>query len=232
MEILDTYEKLENYIRKEMKPAKSRNYQSVMIMTLNKNDGKATKKEIQQELHKANPDLPPEHFNEFPFDVLEKNGVVTYDKQEDLYILPAFETYKDRSGKKGNISYYCREKIFDREIIDELESLTDKGVSESVINALLKFWRDGQTFKTRTRDALSNPRRKHAIPIEDQQTEETTEEQIMHGMVKGIYKAAGEDYAQALQMRPKSKFKLEIDRTHEKLKINYDFLDFEKYTKK
>ena len=99
-----------------MKPAKSRNYQSVMIMTLNKNDGKATKKEIQQELHKANPDLPPEHFNEFPFDVLEKNGVVTYDKQEDLYILPAFGTYKDRSGKKGNISFYCREKIFDREI--------------------------------------------------------------------------------------------------------------------
>ena len=45
MEILDTYEKLENYIRKEMKPSKSRNYQSVMIMTLNKNDGKATKKE-------------------------------------------------------------------------------------------------------------------------------------------------------------------------------------------
>ena len=230
--MIDTYEKLDKYIRKEMKPDKLRNYQPVMILTLNQKDGSATKKEIQQELHKSNPGLEPEYFNEFPFDVLENNGVVIYDKQEDLYVLPAFETYKDRSGKKGNISFYCREKIFDREIIDEIESLTDKGVSESVINALLKFWREGQTLKLRTRDALSNPRRKHAIPIEEQQAEETTEEEIMHGMVKGIYKAAGEDYAQALQMRPKSEFGEEIDRTHEILKINYDFKDFEKYTKK
>ena len=232
MDMIDTYEKLENYIRKVMKPNKSLNYQPVMILTLNQNNGRATKKEIQQELHKSNPDLPPEHFNEFPFDVLENNGVVIYDKDKDLYVLPAFETYKDRTGKKGNISFYCSEKIFDRKKIDEIESLTDKGVSQSVINALIKFWREGQTLKVRTRDALSNPRRKHAIPIEEQQTEEITEEQIMHGMVKGVYIAAGEDYAQALQMRPKSKFKLEIDRTYETLKINYDFLDFEKYTKK
>ena len=86
------YEELVDWIKNKMKPQDHRNYQPVMILTLHKNNGKSTKKEIQQELHNKNPDLPSEHFDKLPFDVLEKNGVVTRDEQENLYVLTAFET--------------------------------------------------------------------------------------------------------------------------------------------
>jgi len=49
------YEQLKNFILNEMKMQEGKNYQPVMIRYLNQNRGKATKKDIQEALHNANP---------------------------------------------------------------------------------------------------------------------------------------------------------------------------------
>ena len=61
------YEELVDWIKNKMQMADGKNYQPVMIRKLNQNNGKATKKQIQEELNKENPGFPTSHFDEFPF---------------------------------------------------------------------------------------------------------------------------------------------------------------------
>ena len=110
------YEELKEWIKNKMKPQDHRNYQPIMIKTLNQNNGEVTKEKIQKELHKANPDLPPEHFDKLPFKILEKNDVVelriqALDSKDNLYVLNAFKTYGDNPSKVDTITMYCEQKI-------------------------------------------------------------------------------------------------------------------------
>ena len=87
------------------------NYQPVMIRTLLQNKGKATRDEIKYQLHKANPLLPQDHFNDSPvFDVLTKSNLVAeYDEQEKIFKLLDYETIS--VANKAVMVRYCNEKI-------------------------------------------------------------------------------------------------------------------------
>jgi hypothetical protein len=46
----------------------------------------------------------------------------------------------------------------------------------------------------------------------------------MHNLITGVYTPSGDDYALSIQLNPKSKWELEIDRYYPTLRINYDFV--------
>lgn len=105
------YEELKNFILNEMRMQEKRNYQPIMIRYLNQNKGKATKKEIQEALHQANPDFPAKYFSDSPvFDVLTtSHPVADYDSKDDTYRLFDYETYT--AAQKAHITMYCDDKI-------------------------------------------------------------------------------------------------------------------------
>ena len=105
------YEELKNFILNEMKMQQNRNYQPVMIRFLNQNKGKATREQIQQALHYANPEFSVKYFSDSSvFDVLTTNHpVADYNLKEDMYSLFDYDTYTTK--QKSWITRYCEEKI-------------------------------------------------------------------------------------------------------------------------
>ena len=55
------------------------------------------------------------------------------------------------------------------------------------------------------------------------------EAHYMHNLITGVYTPAGDEYALSIQLNPKSKWELEIDRNYPTLRINYDFGPDPKY---
>jgi len=110
------YEELKKFIREEMIMEKGRNYQPVMIKTLNQNDGKASREQIKQALHEANPEHPANYFNDSPvFDVLTKSHpVARFNEDTKMYELLDYETYT--TPEKAWITMYCDKKIDDESI--------------------------------------------------------------------------------------------------------------------
>lgn len=51
----------------------------------------------------------------------------------------------------------------------------------------------------------------------------------MHNLITGVYWPSGDEYALSIQLNPKSKWELEIDRNCPTLRINYDFGQDPKY---
>lgn len=93
-----------------MKMEQGKNYQPVMIRTLNQNDGKATKEKIIEELAEANPEFPKSYFNNSAvFEVLTNHLVVTYDENNKMYYLPDYETFSP--AEKAHITMSCDDKI-------------------------------------------------------------------------------------------------------------------------
>lgn len=45
----------------------------------------------------------------------------------------------------------------------------------------------------------------------------------MHNLITGVYTPSGDDYALSIQLNPKSRWELEIDRDFPTLRVNYDF---------
>jgi len=76
---IDTYEKMLEFISKQLRSSKQANYQPVMIKMLLKNGGSAAKKEIASALQKANdPSQNTSYYLSVPvYRVLKDNGVVT-----------------------------------------------------------------------------------------------------------------------------------------------------------
>jgi len=105
------YEELKKFIREEMIMEKERNYQPVMIKTLNQNEGKASREQIKQALHEANPEHPANYFSNSPvFEVLTKNHpVAKFNEDTKMYELLDYETYT--TPEKAWITMYCDEKI-------------------------------------------------------------------------------------------------------------------------
>ena len=105
------YDELKNFLLYEMKMEKNRNYQPVMIRTLNQNDGKSTKEQIIQELHNANPGFQEDYFNNSPvFEILTiKHSVAKFNETDKKYHLLDYETFNP--AEKAWITNYCDEKI-------------------------------------------------------------------------------------------------------------------------
>jgi len=93
-----------------MKMQEGKNYQPVMIRYLNQNKGRATKKDIQEALHNANPKYPTKYFqNSVVFEVLEGRHVVNYNSANKTYNLLDYEMFS--APQKAHITMYCDEKI-------------------------------------------------------------------------------------------------------------------------
>jgi len=115
------FEDLKRFLQ-EVMDVRQANYQPVMIKTLIQNNGKATKQQIQEELHKANPQFSVTYFSNSPvFDVLTKDHkVAKYVENEKMFYLLGYETFK--SSEKNHITMLCEKKINgDQEkILDEI----------------------------------------------------------------------------------------------------------------
>lgn len=111
-------DELMNFMKNEMIMQDGHNYQPVMIRTLNKNDGKASKLKIMEELQKENSEHPISFFRKCPvFDVLtDKHPVARYDENNDMYYLLDYETYS--AGKKSAITKLCEAKMDSHESND------------------------------------------------------------------------------------------------------------------
>lgn len=105
------YQELKKFIIEEMKQFKDKNYQPVMIKTLNQNKGNATKEELKIALQKANPEHDLSFFSNCPvFDVLTKSHpVAEYDETQKIFHLSDYETFND--AEKAWITNYCEQKI-------------------------------------------------------------------------------------------------------------------------
>ncbi|MCH7562174.1 MAG: hypothetical protein IIC67_12610, partial [Thaumarchaeota archaeon] len=105
------YEQLKNFILNVMDMRNGKNYQPVMIRYLNQNRGKATKKDIQESLHNANPEHPAKYFHDSPvFGVLtDSRHVAKSNAEKTEYELLDYETFTP--AQKAHITMYCDEKI-------------------------------------------------------------------------------------------------------------------------
>ena len=116
-----------------------RNYQPVMIRTLNQNHGEATKEKIIQELQKFNSTYPISHFNDCPvFGVLQKHNVVKFNPSNETYQMLDYDEIDTFYGRKANITKLCDNKIENGEQLSSdsqffLVQVTQKG-SDNLIN--------------------------------------------------------------------------------------------------
>lgn len=108
------YEDLRNFILYDMKPDKSsgepKNYQPIMILILNQNHGKATKKEIVDALKKANTNR---RVTDDSFNIVCKTlrGHKVVEQKGDQYFLLDYETIDKFFGRKAEITKCCYNKI-------------------------------------------------------------------------------------------------------------------------
>ena len=112
---VDTYEKMIQFIDKQLLAPKQANYQPIMILTLLSHGGECSKKEIAKELFRENEKLRNlEHYMQVPvYGVLKKQKVVMQknsvfklylelNKMEDKFVedlFIRFENWKNRSDK-------------------------------------------------------------------------------------------------------------------------------------
>ena len=136
------YEELKRFILKEMRMQEGHNYQPVMIKTLNQNEGRATKEQIKQALHAANPEHPVSFFSDSPvFEVLTINHpVATFNKNTRMYELLDYDTYT--TAEKAWITMYCDDKIQNP---SSIESQLLKNVNVSITHN--SFWLASGSWK-------------------------------------------------------------------------------------
>jgi len=105
------YEDLKNFILYKMDMQPGKNYQPVMIKTLNQNKGKISKDDLKIALQKANPEYELSHFNNCPaFTALtETHPVARYDDEDKIFYLLDHENFSDQ--EKAWITNYCDSKI-------------------------------------------------------------------------------------------------------------------------
>jgi len=119
-----TYDELKKFILEDMKPDKSlgeeKNYQPVMIRTINQNeDGKATKEEIIEQLQKANPSkkIDSRNFQTVCETLIDRHKVIK--KEGNWYCIPDYDTYTPQN--KAWITMYCDERISDNKDSEQSE---------------------------------------------------------------------------------------------------------------
>lgn len=202
------------YVVRRKKRRLQANYQPVVIKALIENDGTLKKPKILEIIRKHNPDLTSANASEIPVFKVLKKGVIINEEKNILSL--EFKDYTEEQGKE--LVKHCDEWIYNVNIRKEIDELKNVGVSDEVIKSLKKFWK--LRGKTRSRDQMKG------IGVTEEEDEEG---KILHGTVRGVYKAEGEEYAQSIQTNPNSKYEMELDPSSSTIKLNYIFEDDEEY---
>lgn len=149
----------------------------------------------------------------------DRKGSPTYDITE---YLNQWHQIEDFRGKEIV-------QIRDEEQVDDFRRLLlNKGVSETHIKILRKFHKNrGKYLKA---DKIFGEKKvltekKSPLPPD----EDVDQPHYMHNLITGVYSPSGDDYALSIQLNPKSKWDLEIDRNHPTLRIYYDFRTDQRY---
>lgn len=195
-----------------------KNYQPVVIKTLNQNDGKASKPKIIQELQNANPEFPDGYFTTSSvFRVLSKNNfIIKFNEKEKQYELINYDSFT--TAQKAWITTYCDVKI-GTEVKDFLEKF-DGIVNKTQLQVLRKFSKkSGKNM--RAKRIFGDREKGEKLPADRY----VDEKHYLHNLIRGVYKPEGVKFAQALMSSPQSRWELELDREHPTLRIIYDFHD-------
>lgn len=127
--------------------------------------------------------------------------------------------------EKENLVDTCNNQI---SVLRENKRLLEKKVSETHVKILEKFFTNRGKYlpaekiygvKRSIRD------KKSALPPD----EIVDHPHYMHNLITGVFWPSGDEYALSIQLNPKSKWELEIDRDYPTLRINYDFGPDQKY---
>lgn len=192
------------------------NYQPIVIKALIENDRNLERKKIIKIIQKYNPELTSEKANKIPVFKVLKKGVIIDEGKDNL----SLDIDDITSEQVKELADLCDEWIYNVSIRKELDKLEDVEVSYDVIQVLKKFWRF--RGKTRSRDRMKG------IGVNE---EDEVEGEILHGTVRGVFQAEGENFAQAIQTNPHSRYEMEVDSIHPTIKINYIFKEKKVYDK-
>jgi len=117
---------------------------------------------------------------------------------------------------------WCAHKYFST-LGDPLrQGLLEKNISKIHIDILKKFHeRRGKYLRADEiyGEKKAGDLKKSPLPPD----KIVNEPHYMHNLITGVYWLSGDEYALSIQLNPKSKWELEIDRIHPTLRINYDF---------
>jgi hypothetical protein len=113
-------------------------------------------------------------------------------------------------------------RSIDVDSIRIFSGLSKTKLSQLHINILKKFYKKRGKYLTPNQiygEKSAKEIKKSPLPPDDI----VNEPHYMHNLITGVYTISGDEYALSIQLNPKSKWDLEIDRTYPTLRINYDF---------
>jgi uncharacterized protein DUF262 len=100
--------------------------------------------------------------------------------------------------------------------------LLEKNISKTHLEILNKFYRKrGKYLKADEIYGKKKDKNVNKSPLPPDEI--VNEPHYMHNLITGVYWLSGDEFALSIQLNPKSKWELEIDRNHPTLRINYDF---------
>ncbi|MGE4118127.1 MAG: DUF262 domain-containing protein [Candidatus Nitrosocosmicus sp.] len=159
-----------------------------------------------------------------PIKNLIDEGIVTVDDDNNEYKLNMIQP----------LDYFEKEKLLDDcdtqiSVLRENQILLSKNVSEIHVKILDKFYKYRGKYLEAERIygvKKSTDNKKSPLPADDL----VDKPHYLHNLITGVYWITGEEYALSIQLNPKSKWELEIDRDYPTLRINYDFGSDQKYS--
>lgn len=198
------YEGLYNFISNTM-DAKT-TYQPLMIRTLLEK-GTASKEDLDEKIRQENPNKENEFASQEVYELLvDKHKIVKLEAN----------SYKLNLAQERLVEL-CNQEIVR---IREIKGLKGKNISETHLDILKKFHK--KTGKYLSAEEIYGKKgsldtKKSPLPAD----EDVNEPHYMHNLITGIYWPSGDEYALSIQLNPKSKWELEIDRSCPTLRINY-----------
>ena len=114
----------------------------------------------------------------------------------------------------------------EEEIIAEILRLSKNNLSELHVKILIKFFNlKGQYLGPNKIKGEIKDGKRHRLPPDEM----VNELHQLHNLVRGVFPMKGSKYALSIYSNPKTKWKLEINRDHPTLRINYNFGQNPKY---
>ena len=207
------YEGLNNFIKNIMDSKTT--YQPIMIKTLLQN-GPTSKLDLDMVIRKENPNKGNDFVSHEVYEVLvDKHKVVKLEAGKFELNLSQPLT----SNEKHSLIALCDQEI---SRIREIQELSGKKVSELHLAILKKFHKkSGKYLKAEEIYGMKKDTDIKKTPLPPD--EDVQEPHYMHNLITGVFWLSGDDYALSIQLNPKSKWELEIDRDHPTLRIVYDF---------
>ena len=213
------YKDLNDFIIKTMDT--KTNYPSIMIRTLLE-EGISSKETIEQKIREENTDVKSNfEFTDLYEVLVGKHKIAKMEPNGYKLNLIQPLTIIERD-KLINL---CNQEV---ERIKEYQVLLHKNVSEKHLNILKKFHKLRGNYVGA--DEIYGEKKAGQIKKSPLPPDEIVDEShYMHNLITGVYWLSGENIALSIQLNPKSKWDLEVDRNHPTLRINYDFGSDPKY---